>query len=213
LIKQLVPAASVLPQGLVLVVRAKSPLAAMLLIFSVVAPVLLSVTVFAAAFAPTTTLPHVSPDGDNATVGPLANTVRLTAVVCVRLPDVPLIVTLAVPVAAVALAVSVKVLVEVVGFGLNPAVTPLGKPEALKLTLPVNPFVGLTVMVLLPLVPCVTVTLFGDGASVKFGLPGAQPVKMNDPMFVCQLKVPLTFSYWSTYQKVQSSLGSTTMAV
>ena len=44
-------------------------------------------------------------------------------------------------------------LVVVVGFGLNPAVTPFGNPEALKVTLPLKPFTGLTVMVLVPLLP------------------------------------------------------------
>jgi hypothetical protein len=47
-----------------------------------------------------------------------------------------------VPVAAVPLAVKVSVLVVVVGFGLNPAVTPLGKPVALSVTLLVNPSTG-----------------------------------------------------------------------
>jgi len=79
------------------------------------------------------------------------------------------IVTVAVPVVAVALAVSVSVLVPVVLAGLNVAVTPAGNPDADKLTLPVKPFVGLTVIVLLPLLPCVTVTLDGAADSVKFG--------------------------------------------
>src|SRR6266567_2932464 len=43
--------------------------------------------------------------------------------------------------------------------------------------------------------------------------PPLQVLKVNDPMFVLQLKLPLTFSYWSTYQKVQSSEGSTCMAL
>jgi hypothetical protein len=42
-------------------------------------------------------------------------------------------------VVAVVLAVSVNVLVLVVLVGLKDAVTPLGKPEADKLTLPVKP--------------------------------------------------------------------------
>jgi len=37
--------------------------------------------------------------------------------------------------------------------GANDAVTPAGKPDADRLTLPVNPFSGLTVMVLVPLDP------------------------------------------------------------
>ena len=86
-----------------------------------------------------------------------------------RLLDVPVIVTEAVPVAAVPLAVSVNVLVLPVGLGLNDAVTPLGRPEADKLTLPLTPFSGVTVMVLAPLVPCVIVTLLGEVEREKFG--------------------------------------------
>ena len=68
--------------------------------------------------------------------------------VLVKLPDVPVTVTLAVPVVAVPLAVIVKVLVFVVLGGLNDAVTPLGKPETDRLTLPLKPFCGVTAMVL-----------------------------------------------------------------
>jgi len=75
-------------------------------------------------------------------------TVRLIAVVCVKLPDVPVMVTVTVPVAAAALAVKVSVLLVVAGFGLNPAVTPLGKPDAERFTLPLKPFDGVMVIVL-----------------------------------------------------------------
>jgi hypothetical protein len=71
-------------------------------------------------------------------------------------------VTAAVPVAAVLLAVSVNVLVLAVLLGLNDTVTPLGSPDADKLTLPVKPFCGVTEMVLAPLAPCTIVKLFGD---------------------------------------------------
>jgi len=63
------------------------------------------------------------------------------------------IVTVEVPVAAVVLAVRVKELVVVAEVGLKDAVTPLGKPDADKLTLPLKPFWGATVMVLEPLDP------------------------------------------------------------
>jgi hypothetical protein len=63
------------------------------------------------------------------------------------------IVTVDVPVAAVTPTVSVKELVVVAEGGLKEAVTPLGKPDADKLTLPVKPFSGATVMVLEPLNP------------------------------------------------------------
>ena len=58
-----------------------------------------------------------------------------------------------IPVVAVLLAVTVKVLVAVVGFVLNDAVTPFGRPDAAKVTLPVKPFWRATVIVLEPLDP------------------------------------------------------------
>ena len=91
--------------------------------------------------------------------------------VFVNVPDVPVTVTVTVPVAAVALAISVSVLVKAIGFGLNAAVTPLGKPDAERVTLPLKPFTGVMVIVLVPLLPCVMVALFGKGESVKFGVP------------------------------------------
>jgi hypothetical protein len=63
------------------------------------------------------------------------------------------IVTVDIPEVAVLLAVSVKTLVVVVGFVPNAAVTPVGKPDADKLTLPVKPLCGVTVTVLEPLDP------------------------------------------------------------
>jgi hypothetical protein len=72
------------------------------------------------------------------------------------------IVTVEVPVAAVLLAVKVNALVVVALVGLNAAVTPVGRPEAERATLPVKPFIGVTVIVLDPLAPCATVRLVGD---------------------------------------------------
>jgi hypothetical protein len=93
-------------------------------------------------------------------------TVREIVVVFVKLPDLPVTVTEAVPVAAVPLAVRVSVLVLDVLLGLNDAVTPLGRPDADKLTLLAKPFCGVTVMVLAPLAPCTIVKLFGDAERV-----------------------------------------------
>jgi hypothetical protein len=89
-------------------------------------------------------------------------TVRESVLIFDKLPDVPVMVTVDVPVVAVALAVRVNVLVLVVLLGLKEAVTPLGKPEADKLTLPVKPFCGVTVIVPVPMSPCATLTLAGD---------------------------------------------------
>jgi hypothetical protein len=93
-----------------------------------------------------------------------AFTVRLTVVVCDKLPDVPVIVTVTVLVAAVLFAVSVSVLVLVVPVGLKAAVTPLGRPDEEKATVPVKLFRGVTVIVLVPLVPWLIAT-FGRTAS------------------------------------------------
>jgi hypothetical protein len=95
--------------------------------------------------------------------------VSASEVVCAKLPEVPVMVTLTEPVVAVPLAVSVRVLLPVVLLGLKDAVTPLGKPEADKLTLLLKPFSELTLTVLEPLVPCVTLKLLGDAESVKLG--------------------------------------------
>ena len=64
-----------------------------------------------------------------------------------------MIVTVDVPVAAVVLAVSVKELVVVAEAGVKDAITPLGRPDADKLTVPAKPFWGPTVMMLEPLDP------------------------------------------------------------
>jgi hypothetical protein len=95
-----------------------------------------------------------------------ACTVREIVVAFVKLPDVPVMVTVTIPVVAVPLAVSVMVLVLVVLPGLKEAVTPLGKPDADKLTLPLKPFCGVTVIALAPLFPRVTVKLLGDAERV-----------------------------------------------
>ncbi len=93
-------------------------------------------------------------------------TLRVIVVVLVRPPDTPVIVTLAVPVAAVLLAANVNVLAVVAGFGSKEAVTPLGRPDADKLTLLLKPFCGMIAIVAVPLVPCVTLRLVGDAESV-----------------------------------------------
>ena len=95
--------------------------------------------------------------------------VRLIVAVWVKLPDVPVIVTVDLPATAEAPAASVSVLAPVVLAGLNDAVTPFGKPDATRSTLPLKPFCGITVTVLAPLVPCVTLRLAGEAERLKFG--------------------------------------------
>ncbi len=57
-------------------------------------------------------------------------------------------------------------LVAVALTGLNDAVTPPGKPDAASATAPLNPFCGITVMMLAPVLPCDTARLAGDAESV-----------------------------------------------
>ena len=89
-------------------------------------------------------------------------------------PDVPESVRVNTPYAAVGLAVKVSVLFELEGFGLNAAVTPLGRFDAERVTLPLNPPCGMIATTLVPLVPCIMVTAVGVAASVKFGFGAGQ---------------------------------------
>ena len=112
----------------------------------------------------------VSDVGEEESVKPavtFALIVSATVVVAVVLPDVPVTVTVAAPMVAVELAVSVSTLELVEEAGLNEAVTPLGSPDAVNVTLPVNPPVSVTVMELVPLLPWITDRLDGEGARVK----------------------------------------------
>ena len=98
---------------------------------------------------------------------PSGLTVRVIVVVAVTLPEVPVIVTAAVPVLAVLFAVNVTV-DEAAGLPAKAAVTPFGNPVATRATFPENPFTGVIVIVLATLpTPCVIVTALGVAASVK----------------------------------------------
>lgn len=74
-------------------------------------------------------------------------------------PEVPVIVTVAVPTVALEEAVSVSVELAlpfaggVTGLVENAAVTPLGRPDALNVVAELKPPVLVTVIVLLPLLP------------------------------------------------------------
>ena len=101
-------------------------------------------------------------------------TVRVKLVWFVKVPDEPVTVMVNVPTAAVALELSVNVLVLEVLLGLNDANTPLGRPDIDKLTFPAKLFSGVMVMVLVPLAPCMSVTLLGEAETAKFGPKAGQ---------------------------------------
>ena len=104
-------------------------------------------------------------------------TVNAMVVVCVSDPDVPVTVTVLVPVVAVDDAVKVRVEVAlplaggVTGLVEKAAVTPLGSPDTLSVVAELNPFWLVTVTVLLALLPCCTLTVFGDAETLKPGAP------------------------------------------
>ena len=91
-------------------------------------------------------------------------TVRVTVVVCVRAPEVPVMVTVELPAAAVLLAESVSTRAVLID-----AVTPAGTPDAASATVPVNPFAGVMVIVLVPLDPWPMDKLLGEAARLKSG--------------------------------------------
>ena len=93
----------------------------------------------------------------------------LIEVVWVRVPDFPMTVTTPVPRDAPLLAVNVRLLAVLVGFDENAAVIPFGRPVADRVTLPVNPPDGATVMVLVAFAPCLTDSVAGEAARVKLG--------------------------------------------
>ncbi len=63
-----------------------------------------------------------------------------------RLPDVPVTVKLVLPTNAELLALNVSTLYPLAGLGDKEAVTPLGRPETERFTLPVKPYIGFTLM-------------------------------------------------------------------
>ena len=120
-------------------------------------------------------------------------TVNAMAVLAVRLPEVPVMVTVNVPSAAELLAASVRTLDAVVGLVPNDAVTPVGRPEAARVTLPLNPPAPATAIMSVALLPRVTDKVDAEGESVKLGAL-AVTVTTN----VCVLWHELELTYVAT---------------
>ena len=114
-------------------------------------------------------------------------------VVADRVPDevpveVPRIVIVEVPVAAVLLAISVRTLLPVVGLVPNAAVTPLGIPDAVRVTAPVNPPTSVTLMVSVP--PASRPITRVDAVGVIVKLPVPEEVVIVTGMMMDLLVVP-----------------------
>jgi hypothetical protein len=105
---------------------------------------------------------------------------------------VPETVAVAFPVAAFAAAVSVSVLVCALDKALKDAVTPVGRPDAARVTVPVKPFCGVIAMVLAPVAPSATLRLAGEAESVKVGVPGIVSVTVVEWLRLPDVPVMVT---------------------
>jgi hypothetical protein len=129
---------------------------------------------------------------------------------------VPVIVTVEVPVVAVAEAD--KVSVEdalppeggVTDAGLNEAVTPLGSPEAERLVAALKPLRLVTVVVLVPLPPWATLTEVGEVAIEKFGTGAAVTVSET---LKTRVVLPLTPWAWNVEVPVAAEPETATVSV
>jgi len=132
-------------------------------------------------------------NGESVKLGP-ALTVRAIVVDAFTVTEVPLMVIFTgPPTVAAPLAVSVSKLVLVAGLGAKVAVTPLGRPEAARVTPPVNPLTGVIVMVVEAVLPWVTDRLDANGESVKLG--GGVTVRAIVVDSVRAPEVPLTTTF------------------
>ena len=86
-----------------------------------------------------------------------------------KLPEVPVTVTVEVPMAAVPVADRVKRLDVVAGFVPKLALTPLGRPDTAKFTVLLNPFRALMVRVVESDAPWKKVRFVRDADTVKLG--------------------------------------------
>lgn len=120
-----------------------------------------------------------------------ALTVSAMVVVAVKVPEVPAMITVAAPVAAIALAVSVSTLLPVVGLVANAAVTPLGRPDAARVTLPVNGLTSVTVIVSVPPLLSAIDKVAAEGLSVKLPVDDELTVRAIVVVAVSVPEVPV----------------------
>jgi phage shock protein PspC (stress-responsive transcriptional regulator) len=125
-----------------------------------------------------------------------AFTVRVTAVVSVVLPEVPLTVMLYVPAATAAgtVRVMVEVPAPVIELGLKLTFTPVGCPVAVKEMAELNPPTTELVMVAVPELPCATVTEDGEADKLKLGFDELPASALIRPV-PCGLPQPVAKSY------------------
>lgn len=132
-------------------------------------------------------------------------------------PDVPVMVTVAVPTVAVEEAVSVRVEVAlpfaggVTGLVEKVAVTPLGRPVAVSVVAELKLFWLVIVMVLVPLAPCVMLSDVGEVAIVKFGLAAAVTVRATVVVAVRLPEVPVMVTVEVPVVAVEEAVSVSTL--
>jgi hypothetical protein len=109
----------------------------------------------------------------------------IVVVTGVSVPEVPVMVIGYAPATVVEATVNVTTLVAVAGLVPNAAVTPVGIPDAARVTLPANGLTSVIVMVSVPLAPGAIDRADAEGASEK--LPAPVTVRV---MEVAALSVP-----------------------
>lgn len=97
--------------------------------------------------------------------------------------------------------------------GFRVAVAPAGVPLTNRFTVPAVPVVKAVLMV--DVLPAFAASdrLVGLALIEKSFAGGAHPGKVKEAIFVLQLNAPVAFRYSLVYQKVQSFVGSTVMAL
>jgi hypothetical protein len=167
---------------------------------------------------PTLAVPPAGPrevPAAESTNGQPASIFSLTVVLRLTPPEMPVIVGRNVP--DVALAATSKVRRDttrspgggVTGFAEKLAVTPAGKPATLRVTGLLKVPALSTRIFTRPDSPVATVSFRGLGLTVNWMHSGLA----NEAMRVLQLKDPFAVRYSVVYQKVQSSSGSTAIAL
>jgi hypothetical protein len=123
----------------------------------------------------------VNDEGESLNVKFAGFTVTSSVVDSVSVPEVPVMVIAADDAKLErGFAVRVSVLVPVVGLGLNDAVTPLGRLEAVRVTEPLKPFWPVTVMIDVAEPPWFMVIEVGEAAMVKLPVPVPVSVMLCD---------------------------------
>jgi len=120
---------------------------------------------------------------------------RTRGVVAVRDPETPAIVTVAVANEAELLAVSVRILLCAVELGEKVAVTPSGRPPAVRLTAALNPFCGMTTTLDCPEPPGERFTRPGASMMVNLGslmvrVRAVDEVKLPEDPVIVTVAIP-----------------------